>query len=158
MQMQPQVSRLGADGWPLLLSPFAGVNDEQWTALYGVLSTTNEGEARAIDYRGSSGTLGMFAINPRRLVDIGFAVSVRKNRSVMFKLPYSEAKFLANPILQRTALIKSLKLYYEHLTPPTGMSRSGALALLHCVNSIEAWQKRPLVATMTLFKRAEGIF
>lgn len=160
LQVEP---RKLVDGWPLLSSPFEGVSNEAWTALYSVLASSNDGVPRAIDYRGVCGALGMFAINPRRLVDVGLATSVRRRgrlTTAVFKLPHAEVKFLSNPLTQREVLVKSLKQYLVSLSLPVGMSRSGALALLHCAgpNGIAEWQRRPLTATTALMRRADGIF
>jgi hypothetical protein len=123
------------------------VDAAQWTAFYGVLATTNDGKPRPIDFRSQSGAVGMFAIPSRRFADLKIGAA-------------AASRMLRDPLAQHSALVASLRLYFT-LPVPDGMTRSGALSILHCTgrpDGIAQWQKRPLAPTTALFQRANGLF
>ena len=77
--------------------------------------------------------------------------------------PMTRAKFLQNPLAQYNALIESLRRYDRHLASavlPSGLSRSGALALHHRLGpcALSKWEEHQEKTTIALFQRANGLF
>lgn len=146
--MSPRALRsVPTDGWPLLPSPFDGVSDEAWTKFLGALSTDAAGKPRPLDFLGPTGAVGMYAIPARRLADLGI-----KGDAVV--------RLRRDPHAQRNALVESLIRYLKALSVPEGMTRSGALAILHCAgpNGLALFKTRPLKPTQEMFKRSNGLF
>ena len=122
------------------------------------------GKPRAFNAVTRSG-LGCFGISPRRLVDIGVLEEVFVSRGKAIANPRDKrvVLFLADPILQREALVLSLKKYDAQLAStilPAGMTRSGALALHHRLgpDALAKWAKYQAPSTIALFRRTNGLF
>ncbi len=82
-----------------------------------------------------------------------------------FVSPMTQAKFLFSPLVQYNALVDSLRRYNrklddERLKLSRGMTRSGALALLHRLgpHALPKWERHQEPTTLALYKRANGLF
>lgn len=161
----------GADADPLnavppppnLKSPLDGVSDAQWSKFCRLMATQKVGDVS------ESNALGMFAMRPRRLADLGYiestaTVRTPKGRQVFvgdFKPPLTAKKFLANAMEQYRAFVRSVKDHWTRLKggkikKPDWMSDSGALAALHR-GGPPALEKR-MSDTAALVERVDGVF
>jgi hypothetical protein len=150
----------------VLVSPLSDVSALAWTRFVDALTIDdddglNNGHPRPFNARTHAGGLGCFGILPRRLVDIGMAQVVRivDGKAVAVGL---RADF-RNPLVQRDALGISIQRYDAEVAKvvlPSGMSRSGALALYHRLGpeALSKWQKHKQQSTIELFRRANGLF
>lgn len=158
---------------PLLKSEIADVPDEAWTAFVREMKVADPAAVS------ETGEMGMFAMKPRRLADLGLMHAVRSAPSPNRKLawvgefvkPLTHKKFLASPKDQYDAFVKSMTKYAVALTKgevalpedglPPDVTLSGALALLHrggpraLVNFCDG-ERFP--ATEELFMRTNGLF
>lgn len=157
----------------LLESPLTGVPDEAWTRF------VQEMKVADLSAVSEGGELGMFALKPRRLADIGLMRNIAAARSRNGKLswggdfapPLTRDAFLSSPADQYAAFIASAQKYVEALAAgelplpedglPDEMTLSGALAVLHrCGPSgLRNWcgaERFP--ATERLYARTNGIF
>ena len=89
-------------------------------------------------------------------------VRVARERRGEFVSPMTEARFLTSPLVQYNALSESLRRYDAALPEklPEGVTRSGALALLHHLGAeaLEKWAATRNRSTIDLFERANGLF
>lgn len=151
-----------------LRSPLAGVSDLCWARFVDALTIDdddgpNRGKRRAFNARTYAGGLGCFGILPRRLVDIGVARAVRVIEGKAIAVGFIKRDFLANPLAQRDAFAASTQRYDAEIAKivlPSGVSRSGALALCHRLGpeALAKWQKHKQPSTLALFQRANGLF
>jgi hypothetical protein len=151
-----------------LPSPLPGVSADAWTRF--VLDM----RAQAPGAVSPSNAIGMFAMMPLRLIDLGFAKNARRMRSpasgrvvtaVEFISPMTEERFTGSPALQYATFVKSMTDYDRKLKTPDksgGMTRSGALAVLHRSGpkGLKSWSdpKKRFPATEELYRRVNGIF
>lgn len=151
-----------------LRSPIEGVADGEWRALVAALTVQRIGAVS------ESGGLGCFDLRPRRLAELGImdraslrcerALSGRHRQDGDFVPPTTRERFLSSLEDQYATLLASLRDHLAaiergELSLPDGVSRSGALAILH------RGGKRALAAypdllsdTRALFERAQGCF
>jgi hypothetical protein len=147
-------------------SPLEGVSAAAWRALMAAL------EVQAPTAVSDSGGLGSFDIRPRRLVELGYADGLQWERSpkgrqiqvCTFLAPWTQKKFLEDPIAQYVALTKSVSLYHRALVSgdlkkPEGMSVAGALAILHRGGrgALGSWPNL-FEHTHALYDAAQGAF
>lgn len=154
---------------PIVTSEIPGVSDEQWTAFVSACITARLSEVN------ESNQLGMFAMTPRRLADLGLinnlkcCKSPKSGRTVYagdFILPLTADKFLKSPAMQYKVFATSMKNYVDQILDGSiektdDMSLSGALALLHRAgpNALVMWKKgERFAATETVFLCANGLF
>jgi len=81
-----------------------------------------------------------------------------------FIMPWTQQRFLTNPVAQYTALAQSMRLYYDalrdgKLVKPKDVSMAGALVVLHRGGrgALEAWPKI-FSGTKMLFNRVQKAF
>jgi hypothetical protein len=81
-----------------------------------------------------------------------------------FILPWTQKRFLNEPIAQYLAFSKSISLYYRalmdgELQRPEGVSMAGALAVLHRGGrgALKSWPEM-FEGTKALYERAQGVF
>ncbi len=159
----------------VLQSELPGVPDEAWTAW--VLAMKIAEPTTTAD----SGALGMWAMKPRRLADLGFMKNVRaepQRKNGLLKwdgqwtAPLTKDAFLSSPSIQYRILTASTKLYADGIADGSiacpdeigdeGVTLSGALALLQKFgpHGLERWtdveDRKP--QTIQLFKHANGLF
>jgi hypothetical protein len=142
------------------VSPLEGVSAPAWRRFVAAIMAQTSVVARG-------GALGVYHIRPRRLVEIGRATNFRRidGRQVCsFIAPWTEKRFLSDPVAQYAVLVKSTRLYYDALRDgtikrPDGMSMSGALSVLHSGGrgAIEGWPEL-FDGTKALFTRCNGVF
>lgn len=149
----------------VLKSEIVGVSDARWTAFVRSLKTASPGSVSRWN------ALGMFEMKPRRLVDLGLMSNPGKVRAegsrtvwvAEWVAPITERTFLQNPRIQYRALVVSMQRYAAAITElPTGLSLSGALAVLHRCGpqGLATWSDsgKKFPATVELVARANGIF
>jgi len=144
-------------------SPLEGVSADAWQRLIAPLAVQTAG---AIS---ESGGLGTYGILPRRLVELGYATNLRrldggKRQVCDFVLPWTQSRFLADPIAQYAVLVKSMRAYYDalrggDLSKANEMTIAGALAVLH-VGGRGALKSWPTLFSNTraLHDAAQGAF
>lgn len=157
-----------------LQSEIEGVSDEAWTAFSYAMKVAGLSNVSA------SNAMGMFALKPRRLADLGLMTSVACRRSPMgrfvwvgeFKAPLTAKLFLSDAALQYKAFGDSMKDYVNRLRdgtipkptngPSEGMTLSGVLAILHRCgpHGLANWNTNAprFSDTVELYNRANGIF
>lgn len=161
-------------GLPLYHSQLAGVSDAAWTALVQVLmvpligekwkdGTPLQGEVRPLDFEGSTGDLGCFALRQKHLVDLKLMRVVKDDNGRFVRNAFVRGdvdRFKANSLAQYDALSCLLRRYDSMLPRPDGMSRSGAVALCHRAGptGLVSWARRKLPATVVLVGLADGLF
>jgi len=148
------------------VSPLEGVSSDAWSHFVAAL------EVQAVDAVSDSGGLGSYDIRPRRLVELGYAVGLdskrtpagRQIRVCNFVLPWTQKRFLEEPVAQYVALSKSISLYHRaivsgELKVPEGVSVAGALVILQRggTGALKAWPNL-FDNTRALFKAAQGAF
>lgn len=151
---------------PELASPFPDVaNDAQWYAFVAAMTV------QGVTDTAPSGGLGMFALQPRRLAELGLMdpASVRRERRPdggwrelgAFVAPWSGGFYLDE---QREALGRSAVAYQRDIAAarirvPHGVSLAGALAILHRgrLGALQAFP-RLLSDTRELYDRSKGCF
>lgn len=142
-------------------SPLEGVSPLAWRKFLAALEVQGLGDIS----RG--GGLGAYNIRPRRLVEIGRATNFRRiggKQVCDFALPWTQKRFLADPVAQKAVLVKSMRLYYDALRDgsikrPDGVSMAGALVVLHSGGrgAIEGWPEL-FDETKALYEATKGIF
>jgi len=144
-------------------SPLEGVSAEAWQSLVAPL------EAQPAGAVSDSGCLGAYSISPRRLVELGYAANLRrvdggKRQVCDFVLPWTQSRFLADPIAQYAVLVKSMRAYYDalrggELAKPKEMTIAGALVVLHIGGrvALKSWPKL-FSNTRALHDAAQGAF
>lgn len=147
---------------PPIHSPLSGVPDAAWTRLVCTLETA------PLRHISESNGLGCYEMRPRRLGDLGLMTDLhiarRGKRQIWegtFVPPLTQIAFLANPILQYSALAESIARYDVNLNDlPEGVSRSGALAILHRAgpSGLTSWMRTRIPSTERLFERTNEIF
>jgi hypothetical protein len=158
----------------ILSSEIKGVSDEAWTEFVKALKVAEPSAVSA------QGALGLFALKPKRLADLGLMVLSRgkpaNGRHVVwqgeFVPPLTRDVFMATPRVQYKALVASMRRYLAALKdgtipPPAGgvskdMSLSGVLTILHkCGPSgLETWNDPTdrFPSTQALFEKTNGLF
>ena len=148
----------------VLGSPLSGVSDEDWTCFALLVRSA---PVRAVS---AANAIGMFEITPRRLADLGLMTNLESARAPSgrtvyvgeFVKPWSLGRFLSNPKAQYAAFTQSMKDYFARLPAvmPAGLSRSGALAVLHRVGpqGLETWCERRFPNTEAFVEKVNGIF
>ena len=147
-------------------SPLEGVSNESWARFVAAL------EVQPIGAVSESGGLGSYDIRPRRLIELGYALALRSKRNEKgrqiyicdFILPWTQKRFLAEPVAQYVALSKSISLYHRalmsgELKKPEDASMAGALAVLHVGGrgALSGWPKL-FDHTRTIYENARRSF
>lgn len=147
-------------------SPLEGVSREAWAHFVSAL------EVQSVGAVSESGGLGCYDIRPRRLVELGYAFGLQSKRNdkgrqirvCEFVLPWTQARFLSEPVAQYVALSKSVGLYYRavmsgELKKPDGLEMAGALVILHVGGrgALQAWPKL-FDHTRALYENARKAF
>ncbi len=146
-----------------LPSPIRSADSPSWSRFVRALSTKD------LDHVSTDGSLGCFEMRPRRLGDIGIMTNLRRgqdtNRAVWegnFVLPLTKDRFLDSPVVQYNALVLSVTDHDLTLKDlPEGVTRSGALAILHQAGpwGLSSWRKgNRREDTILLFNHTNGIF
>lgn len=153
--------------WPLLRSQLPGVSDDAWTRFVRALET------QPLDAVTGSGSLGCYEMRPKSLVDLGLMANLRTSTSGAlegdFFLPLTQRRFLASPVAQFNALCDILERFDADIGRKgvLGLSRSGALAVLHRAGrgGLKHWggkkrwgSKVKHESTLALVTAVEGIF
>ena len=157
----------------LMRSELPGVSDEKWTAYVRQMIS-----APLISVSASNG-LGMFELMPRRLADLGLVTCLQRSKSepvegqksrtiwvAVFVPPMTPERFLRNPRKQTEAFGLSMRDYDAKMRlglirRDPGMSRSGALAILHRAgpNGLDTWRTHErFPATKQVFEKVAGLF
>ena len=160
-------------GGRLLKSELPNVSDAAWTAF--ALAMKVQG---ARDVSGSN-SLGMFAMRPRRLGDLGVLENLRSTRLPTGRLvwvgdwvaPMTQDKFLSSPKDQYRVFAASMLDYVEGIDSgevpapddlPADMTMSGALAILHRCGpgGLKSWGdgEGQFPETVALYNKVNGIF
>lgn len=160
-------SRFGfASASVLLQSPLEGVSAEAWHKFLRAMSV------QAIGDISESGGFGSFDLRARRLGELGMMDNLRTERRGGrqvwvgdFVEPYNEVEFLRNFVTQTTVFKASMKAYDAEMKAgtivrPEGVSRSGALAILHRGGraALSNWPSRALGDTIALHEATKDIF
>lgn len=146
-------------------SPLAGVADAAWTRFIKAL------EVQPIKAVSESGGLGSYDLRPRRLVELGLARNLRTAHTEKGRQIYecdlvkgTRDRFLVNPIAQYEALARSMQRYAEALDKgeiekPDGLSKAGALAILHVGGrgALKSWPEL-FDHTRARYEAAQGAF
>ena len=147
----------------LIKSVLNGVSDETWTEFVHALSTQD------LSTISDSNSYGCFEMRPRRLADLGLMVELKRTKKGkrevyegVFTTPLTKQKFLSNPIVQYNAFASSIEKFDANLPDvlPKGLSRSGALAVLHRAgpSALKAWERNKMPSTVAFLQRANKIF
>lgn len=158
---------------PPLQSPLPGVSDEAWTKFCRVMQTQGAGDVSA------SNALGLFALKPRRLADLGIVRQVSSVRAPNGRMvwtgefirPMTSDKFLKDSVAQYNAFVRSMKDYAGRIKSgdipqpeggASGITLSGALAILHRAGpgGLKHWNKEGerFPETVALFEKANRVF
>lgn len=141
-------------------SALPGVSDAAWDAFVRAMS------ARPIRSAAPSGGIGSFDLRQRRLGEIGVMANMRREagRWVGDLLP-QYARLGEDAAQQYQVFVLSTRLYDAvqaegRIPRPAGVTRSGALAILHCggTEALRAWPEGAFKTTMETFGRANNIF
>ncbi len=149
-------------------SELPDVSDEEWTQFVRGMAT--EPLASVSPYN----ALGMFALTPRRLTDLGLLTKLKRVRTpagkmvwaAMFTPPMSADTFLRDPEAQYVASAGSCQEYdagmrHGTLEREPSMSRSGALAILHRAGpaGLKTWAEgKRFPSTEAAYDSVAGIF
>ena len=147
-------------------SPLPSVPNSAWDRFVHALSVQGIGDVS------SSGGYGFLDLRPRRLAELGAMENLhterRDGRQVWvgdFVPPHTEEEFLNSAAAQMVMFRRSMadydaRLTAGELTRPAGVSRSGALAILHRggLGALSRWPDGALSDTFTLFQAADGLF
>lgn len=163
--MTATIDRFQSQAAPLA-SPLPGVSASAWECFRVAL------EVQPIQAVSPSGGFGSYDLRPRRLVELGYAKNLRSTRTgagrqvyeCEFIAPWTEDRFLENPMAQLRALTRSMVLYHKGLTGgdlerPKEMSLAGALVVLHRggKGALKGWPKL-FDDTRRLYEAARGAF
>jgi hypothetical protein len=155
-------------------SPFADISDVEWTRFVRAMTV------QAICAVSDSGGLGCYDLRPRRLVELGLMEkgSLRRVRGSYerqvqvgtFVAPapgeraMTDERFLGDLDAQHDAFIASVRAHLDDIATgrvqvPAGVSRAGALAILHRGGraALAAWPEL-LSHTAALYERAKDCF
>jgi len=157
-----------------LKSELPNVSDEKWTRFAVAMRTAHVGAVSP------SNELGMFAMKPRRLVDLDLAINLECMRAANgrqiwicdFVPPLTAKMFLTDPSLQYRTFVKSMKNYVDGLRSgsipkpegetASGTTLSGILAVLHRAGpkGLKKWNDPDsrFEETQALFEKVNGIF
>lgn len=147
----------------VLESPFPKVSDEQWTDFVFAMKTSPLG------YVSESNCLGMFSIRFKRLADLGLVTNVHYKKGTGnvqeadWVEPLTLEGFLGSAASQYKIFVESMRRYVDDLRGkelPSGMSVSGALAILHRggLGALAKWQEMKFESTLALFNVVNGVF
>ncbi len=151
-----------------------GVTFGAWEKFVGLMATAPR---TTVTPRGK---LGAFAMDARRLSDVGFMVSAHKGKRGdeqgvwlgKWTAPLTEAAFLGSMPLQYAAFVRSMRSAAPKVSRLVGIevdgkacSLSGLLGVCHVAGDtgVESWVKNPEVrrrfsSTTQMFQRTNGIF
>lgn len=147
-------------------SPIAGVADDGWARLVSAL------EVQPVRAVSASGGLGSYDTRPRRLVELGLATgrgyargpAGRYVHKCSLAPPMTTERFLADPVAQYGALVKSVSAYHAEIASgtlkvPSGATLAGALAVLHRGGrgALSAWPEL-FEETRRLYEAARDAF
>jgi hypothetical protein len=147
-------------------SPLKSATAAAWERLCCAL------EMQHLEEVSESGGLGMYDMRPRRLVELGYAHDLKTTRTAKgrqihvceFILPWTQTRFLSNPLAQRTALSQSMRVYEGEIlsgkiVKPKDASISATLVILHRGGrgALKAWPEM-FDETKALYERARGLF
>jgi hypothetical protein len=158
----------------LLKSELSGVSDEKWTKFAKAMRTQEVGAISA------SNEMGLFAMKPRRLADLGIMRELNQVRAPTgrmiwvgaFAAPLTQDAFLRSPKVQYIAFADSMRRYADDLQSKKisrpdkgvdqGTTRSGVLAILHKsgLSGLQHWgdKEKRFPNTVDLFHKVNGIF
>jgi hypothetical protein len=145
-------------------SPLESVTPDAWSRFVAAL------EVQPLHAISRTGTLGAYGIRPSRLVELGYAIKLRRTgpngarQECDFVAPWTQERFLKDLFAQHAVLVRSHRAYYDalrcgELKKPTEVSIAGALAILHVggQGALENWTNL-FDRTRTIYKRAQGAF
>lgn len=151
-----------------LKSELPGVSDECWTQFVRAMATQKPDEVSP------SNGVGMFALTPRRLADLGLVKNLTRKKApsgrmvytAIFIAPLTSDKFLNSPQIQYRVLCASVKKYADQMDSgeiekDPDMSKAGALAILHRAgpNGLNTWENgERFPATQDAVDRVDGLF
>lgn len=174
-------------------SPLRGVAKEAWRAFYAGLqvqassvisesgglgifdirprrlvelgyATGLRSERRPTQHAWVSGVCSRCRTERTNATDMETCQMGRQIQVCEFLLPWTQARFLANPYAQYTALAQSMRLYYDalrdgKLVKPKDATVAGALVVLHRGGrgALEAWPKL-FSGTKALYKKVHKVF
>jgi hypothetical protein len=156
------------EGAPSIESPLRGVTPAAWTEFVRRMAVAPLSSVSAAN------ALGLFAIMPRRLADLGVVGKLARRKSpegrtiwvAVFIPPLTCAKFLRSPVAQYAVFSRSMcdyagRLASGEIANEPCVSLSGALAILHRCGpeGLDAWEQgKRFPSTEQLVERVEGIF
>lgn len=154
-----------ANSVAILRSPLEGVPDEAWSTFVSASLTSK------FDAVSPSNHLGAFELTPRRLADLGLLKGLKRmqskksGRSIWvgkFVPPMTDKDFLKNPQIQFAVFKASMVDYSRRISVgeiqmPSGVSLSGALAILHRAGPSGLKGKR-FESTQAAFEKVDGLF
>ena len=131
-----------------LTSPLPGVSIDGWKNWLTMLEIQRLPDGREVIRPmraiSESGGFGSYDMRPRRLVELGYAHNLRYERTEAgryihtcdFLSPWTQDRFLEDPLAQQRAVARSAALYHKGLTSgelvrPKEASLAGVLAVLH---------------------------
>ena len=145
-------------------SPIECATDEAWRRYIASL------EVQPLGAISKTGALGSYGTRPYRLVELGYASSLRRTglngecQVCEFNLPWTQSRFLADSIAQYTVLAKSMQNYYDalrhgDLRMPNDASMAGVLSVLHVggIGALKNWNNL-FENTRALYEKAKGAF
>ena len=143
-------------------SPLVSATPAQWKRFLLIMGT------KPIRSKSESGGMGSFDIRPRRLGELGVMKDLHRGEggkwTGTFAAPYSEASFNVSQaqveIFEKSMAKYEIEIREGRLAKPTGVSMSGALAILHCggEGALSSWPAKAFKNTRETFNRANGIF
>jgi hypothetical protein len=145
----------------LLRSVLPGVTDVAWNKFVRAMSVQT---IRDVSARGG---IGSFDLPPRRLGELEVMVNLRRADGGKWQVDLVPryGSLGEDAILQGHIFSLSMKRYDEEigrgdLVLPEGVSRSGALGILHCGGrgALCAWPETRFESTRATFSRTNGIF
>ena len=147
-------------------SPLQGVPDEAWDRFARIMSV------QAIAGVSPGGGVGSFALRPRRLGEISchgepVMVNLHRGRGGAWEGDLSPGcqNLQRNAVQQYQVFVLSTRAYDEEMgrgeiSRPPGVTRSGALAVLHCGGraALSVWPAGAFKTTMGIFERTNNLF
>lgn len=146
---------------PLLRSPLGSVTDEVWDDFVAKFS------CHPIGHVTSGGALGSFELRPRRLGEIEVMENLRRDDRGIWQgdLRAAYVALGRDALLQYRVFSISMCKYAEEIDSkkvvlPFGVTRSGALAVLHCGGrqALSRWPDGAFLTTQKLFESTNGMF
>lgn len=157
-----------------LKSELPGVDDDCWTQFVKCMMTSKVNAVSA------SNAVGVFEMMPRRLADLGVVKKLARSKSpasssapqgrtvwvAVFVPPWTADRFLKSPKKQYEVFCQSMqdydsKMQNGEIVRGSGMSRSGALAVLHKAGpqGLQTWLSGDqFPTTKKLYESVAGIF